>query len=102
MVSDIHSLGSVGGGGVEFLPYYGYGGQLGGPPAGVSWSESAFGSRAYINIFEKVLAATQEANLVIDLSLYPGSGGAVPAQYQDEGLQWDLVSIILGKLLYGY
>ncbi|KAI8311732.1 hypothetical protein K4K61_011652 [Colletotrichum sp. SAR11_59] len=54
-------------GGVEFLPFYNYGGQLGPPPVGANWSTSGFGTPDFI----KTLIAGLEA-------------------HKESGLQWDL------------
>lgn len=89
--ADIKSAGAIGAGGVEFLPFYNYGGELGGPPVGVNWSTYGFGSPAHLGLFTSALEAHKEAGLVMDFSLGPNQGQGIPAHPDDEGLQWDLV-----------
>ncbi|KAF9873062.1 hypothetical protein CkaCkLH20_09572 [Colletotrichum karsti] len=88
--SDITSAGSIGSGGVEFLPFYNYGGSLGPPPEGVDWSTAGFGTPAHVKLFLAALEAHQEAGLRMDFSFGPNQGQGVPAHPSDEGLQWDL------------
>lgn len=91
--ADIKYAGAIGVGGVEFLPFYNYGGELGGPPIGVSWSTYGFGTPAHLELFTSALPveAHKEAGLVMDFSLGPNQGQGIPAHPDDEGLQWDLV-----------
>jgi hypothetical protein len=91
--ADIKSAGAVGAGGIEFLPFYNYGGELGGPPPGVNWSTYGFGTPAHLDLFTSALEAHKEAGMVMDFSLGPNQGQGIPAHPDDEGLQWDLVSI---------
>lgn len=89
--SDIRSVGGIGAGGVEFLPFYNYGGGLGPPPAGVNWSTNGFGTPAHLRLFAAALEAHNESGLAMDFSLGPNQGQGVPAEPDTEGLQWDLV-----------
>jgi hypothetical protein len=89
--SDIENAGAIGAGGVELLPFYNYGGSLGGPPSGVDWSEYGFGSPAFVKLFKAAIEAHRESNLKMDFALGPNQGQGVPANPNDEGLQWDLV-----------
>ncbi|KAL2292175.1 hypothetical protein FJTKL_10817 [Diaporthe vaccinii] len=89
--ADIKYAGAIGAGGVEFLPFYNYGGELGGPPIGVNWSTYGFDTPAHLELFTSALEAHKEAGLVIDFSLGPNQGQGIPAHPDDEGLQWDLV-----------
>lgn len=89
--ADIKSAGAIGAGGVEFLPFYNYGGELGGPPIGVNWSTYGFGTPAHLELFTSALEVHKEAGLVMDFSLGPNQGQGIPAHPDDEGLQWDLV-----------
>lgn len=89
--ADIKSAGTIGAGGVEFLPFYNYGGELGEPPTGVNWSTYGFGTPAFLELFTSALEAHKEAGMVMDFSLGPNQGQGVPAHTDDEGLQWDLV-----------
>lgn len=90
---NIKSAGAIGAGGVEFLPFYNYGGQLGPPPNGSNWTRDGFGTPAYRKMFIAALQAHKEAGLMMDFALGPNQGQGVPAEYGDEGLQWDLVDI---------
>lgn len=92
---NIKSAGTLGAGGVEFLPFYNYGGQNGAPPPGADWSTYGFGTRAFSEMFLAALQAHQESGLVMDFPLGPNQGQGVPADPDDEGLQWDLVSYSL-------
>lgn len=96
MAADIKAVGSIGGGGVEFLPFYMYGGALGEPPSSINWSEYGFGLPPYKKIFMSALQAHKEAGLVMDLALGPNQGQGVPAKLDNDGLQWDLVSVLQG------
>lgn len=96
--ADIKSAGAIGAGGVEFLPFYNYGGGLGGPPAGVNWSTYGFGTPAHLGLFTSALEAHKDAGLVMDFSLGPNQGQGIPAHPDDEGLQWDLVIAQAQKL----
>lgn len=90
--ANIKSAGAIGAGGIEFLPFYNYGGELGGPPPGVNWSTYGFGTPAHLDLFTSALRAHKEAGMVMDFSLGPNQGQGIPAHADDEGLQWDLVS----------
>ncbi|KAK1545886.1 hypothetical protein CPAR01_03388 [Colletotrichum paranaense] len=90
--ADIKAAGDIGAGGVEFLPFYNYGGDLGPAPAGVNWSTYGFGTPAHLNLFTSALKAHEQAGLTMDFSLGPNQGQGIPAHPDDEGLQWDLVS----------
>ncbi|KAI3390458.1 hypothetical protein diail_9575 [Diaporthe ilicicola] len=103
--SDIRSAGAIGGGGVEFLPYYNYGGEVGPPPSGVSWSTYGFGTPPYLQLFKSALETHKEAGLAMDFALGPNQGQGIPAHEGDEGLQWDLfpttVALPKGGLING-
>ncbi|UPK95992.1 hypothetical protein LCI18_006927 [Fusarium solani-melongenae] len=89
--ADIRSAGSVGAGGVEFLPFYNYGGELPSYPTGADWSKYGFGTPAYKKLLQAALEAHAENDLVMDFSLGPNQGQGVPADKDDQGLQWDLI-----------
>jgi hypothetical protein len=100
---NIKSAGEIGAGGVELLPFYNYGGQLGGEPTGANWSKYGFGTLAFREIFVAALRAHKEAGLHMDFALGPNQGQGVPAHPDDEGLQWDLVGVFVwsgGSLAY--
>ncbi|KAL1877886.1 hypothetical protein Daus18300_002239 [Diaporthe australafricana] len=90
--SDIRAAGEIGAGGVEFLPYYNYGGELGPPPSGVNWSTYGFGTPPFLELFKSALETHKEAGLAMDFALGPNQGQGIPAHKDDEGLQWDLFS----------
>lgn len=94
MSDDINGAAHVGAGGIELLPFFEYGGQLGGMPAGTNWSTYNFGTAAFRNILSAALDAHETNGLKIDIPLGPNQGQGVPAHPDDEGLQWDLVSSI--------
>ncbi|KKA22163.1 hypothetical protein T310_3800 [Rasamsonia emersonii CBS 393.64] len=87
---DIKSAGVIGAGGVEFLPFYNYGGEIGPAPPGADWVRYGFGTPAFRQVFRAALEAHRENGLVMDFALGPNQGQGVPAEYDDEGLQWDL------------
>lgn len=93
---NIKSAGAIGAGGVEFLPFYNYGGQLTPAPAGSNWSKDGFGTPTFRNMFLAALQAHRDAGLAMDFALGPNQGQGVPADPADEGLQWDLVSAKCG------
>lgn len=92
--NNIKSAGEIGAGGVEFLPFYNYGGQLSPAPNGSNWSKYGFGTPAFRELFLAALRAHKEAGLAMDFALGPNQGQGVPADPTDEGLQWDLVGDI--------
>ena len=91
VASDIISAGEVGAGGVEFIPFYNYGGEEGGQPAGADWATYGFGTPEYRNMFISALKTHADNGLIMDFPLGPNQGQGVPAEWDDEGLQWDLV-----------
>lgn len=99
---DIKAAGDIGAGGVEFLPFYNYGGELGPAPIGVNWSTYGFGTPAHLNLFTSALKAHKYAGLVMDFSLGPNQGQGIPAHPDDEGLQWDLVCTCKASTTLGH
>lgn len=99
---NIKSAGAIGAGGVEFLPFYNYGGQLSPAPAGSNWSKDGFGTPAFRNMFLAALQAHRDAGLAMDFALGPNQGQGVPADPADEGLQWDLVGAICDNPVYAF
>ncbi|CAJ0543781.1 Ff.00g039230.m01.CDS01 [Fusarium sp. VM40] len=91
VAQDVASAASVGAGGLEFVPFYEYGGSLGQMPTGANWSTYNFGTPAFNALFERVLRAHDEHGLVMDFALGPNQGQGVPAKPDDQGLQWDMV-----------
>ncbi|KAL0777299.1 hypothetical protein CaCOL14_006817 [Colletotrichum acutatum] len=100
--ADIKAAGDIGAGGVEFLPFYNYGGELGPAPIGVNWSTYGFGTPAHLSLFTSALKAHKHAGLVMDFSLGPNQGQGIPAHPEDEGLQWDLVSFSQAVSNHGF
>ncbi|ETS73836.1 hypothetical protein PFICI_14782 [Pestalotiopsis fici W106-1] len=91
VVADIAASGSLGAGGIELLPFFEYGGQIGSQPAGADWSTYNFGTVPYRNLFAAALSAHEKHGLVMDFALGPNQGQGVPANQNNTGLQWDLV-----------
>ncbi|KAH7417837.1 hypothetical protein BKA64DRAFT_738388 [Cadophora sp. MPI-SDFR-AT-0126] len=90
IAADIKQIGSIGAGGIELCNYYLYGGQVGNPVT--DWSIYGFGTPAYNKILRAAAQATKDNGLVIDLALGPESGQGVPAEWDNPGLAYDLVS----------
>lgn len=95
VAGDIKAAGAIGAGGVEFLPFFNYGGDHGPQPEGADWSTFAFGSPAYRDLLVDALRAHEESGLFMDIAIGPNQGQGVPANPDDEGLQWDLVCIYI-------
>lgn len=91
VAADIAAAGSIGAGGIELLPFFEYGGELGSMPAGADWATYNFGTVPFRNIFAAALTAHEQNGLVMDFSLGPNQGQGVPASPENPGLQWDLV-----------
>lgn len=91
VAEDIASAAAVGAGGIEFVPFYEYAGEIGPPPPGVDWSTLGFGTEPFKERFRTALRAHADNGLLMDFALGPGMGHGVPASPDDEGLQWDLV-----------
>lgn len=88
---NIKSAGSIGAGGIEFIAFYNYGGQIGGIPPGSDWSTYGFGTKAFKDIFVGSLQAHKDNGMTMDFAIGPNQGQGVPADFYDDGLQWDLV-----------
>ncbi|KAL4926582.1 uncharacterized protein BDV17DRAFT_293381 [Aspergillus undulatus] len=71
--------GALGAGGVEFLPFYNYGGEQGAMPDGADWSRYGFGTPAYQDMFRRALEVHAESGLVMDFTL--------PGQIRDKVFQ---------------
>lgn len=98
--TNVKDAGSIGAGGVEFLPFYNYGGQMGDYPPGADWSKYGFGTRPFEDLFLRGLLAHRSGGMRMDFALGPNQGQGVPAYQGDPGLQWDLVWI--AYLLLGH
>ncbi|UPL03174.1 hypothetical protein LCI18_014108 [Fusarium solani-melongenae] len=99
VVADIRRADDVGAGGVEFIPFYQYGGDAGGVPPGADWTKYGYGTRPFLELFRQALEAHKSRGITMDFSLGANQGQGVPAESDDEGLQWDLVRIISRGLL---
>ncbi|KAJ4350294.1 uncharacterized protein N0V89_008915 [Didymosphaeria variabile] len=84
---DIHRIAAVGGGGLEFLPFYNYG--LG--PAVTDWSIYGFGTVAFRKLFYAALNETAALHLSFDFALGANQGAGVPSAVQGPGLAKELV-----------
>lgn len=91
--ADIRAAGNIGAGGVEFLPFYNYGGELPMGEPGPDWATFGFGTEAFYDIFVAALKVHQQQGLTMDFVQGPNQGQGVPATVDDDGLQWDLVSV---------
>lgn len=91
VAADIAAAGSIGAGGIELVPFFEYGGELGSMPAGADWATNDFGTVPFRDIFAAALTAHEENGLVMDFALGPNQGQGVPASPDNPGLQWDLV-----------
>ncbi|KAB8214872.1 hypothetical protein BDV33DRAFT_227939 [Aspergillus novoparasiticus] len=89
--TNIKDSGERGAGGVEFVPFYNYGGEAGDPPPQANWVTNGFGTPAFRDVFRAALQAHKDAGLLMDFALGPNQGQGVPASSDDPGLQWDLV-----------
>ncbi|KAF2090207.1 hypothetical protein K490DRAFT_36539 [Saccharata proteae CBS 121410] len=94
VAADIESSASIGADCVEFLPFYNYGGGDGAYTPGLDWVTYGFGTPAYLDIFRTAIQAHKDNDLVMDFALGPNQGQGVPANADDDGLQWDLVSTL--------
>lgn len=94
LAKDIADAGSKGAGGVEVLGYYlygniGYGGEQS-APVQVDWTEYSWGTQSWRAVQDAALQASIDNNMVIDFTLGPNQGAGVPAEYDSDGLLWDL------------
>ena len=88
VVEDINAIGSIGGGGIEFLPLYNYGFW---DPSFPSWNKFGFGSPAFRDTFIAALTAARKAGLEFDFSLGANQGQGVPVEPLTQGLAIHLV-----------
>ena len=77
----------MGGGGLEFLPFYNYG--LG--PALTDWSIYGFGTDAFNKLFQAALDTASTLRLAFDFALGPNQGAGVPSEVETPGLAKTLV-----------
>jgi hypothetical protein len=100
--ANIQSAASVGAGGVEFLGFYNYGGEVGITPPGADWAIYGFGTPAFQGQFKNALETCRNLGLVMDFPLGPNQGQGVPAEVTDPGLQWDLVSASIQNFFHSF
>lgn len=94
LAKDIASAQSVGAGGIELVPFYNYGSYGGNYPPGADWETYNFGTSAFNELFITALEKHQELGTKMDFAIGPNQGQGVPCQIDDEGLQWDLASVL--------
>lgn len=87
---DIDSIADVGGGGLEFVPFYLYGLPTGGTPP-TDWTIFGFGSAAYKGLLKAALEQTQARDLVLDIGQGASQGQGVPSIPRTHGLAMELV-----------
>lgn len=92
VMRDIGHAANIGAAGVEFIPFYQYGGDAGGVPPGADWTKYGYATSPFLELFRQALEAHKDRGLAMDFSLGPNQGQGVPAEPNDDGLQWDLVS----------
>ncbi|KAM5353225.1 hypothetical protein ACJ41O_003189 [Fusarium nematophilum] len=90
--TDLKAAADIGAGGVEFVPFYNYGGKQGGAPQNSDWARYGFGTEAFHRMFKMALRTHADNGLFMDFPLGPNQGQGVPAEYGDEGLQWNLLA----------
>ncbi|CAN8096245.1 unnamed protein product [Discula destructiva] len=95
IADDVRSIAQAGAGGLELLGYYLYGqtGENGGESDAVvqtDWTVYGFGQTPWKNLQDTVLSTAKDESLSVDLAIGPNQGAGVPAEYNDDGLLWDL------------
>ncbi|KAI1399275.1 hypothetical protein F4819DRAFT_465758 [Hypoxylon fuscum] len=90
LAEDIAELGVRGAGGIQFLNYYNYGGLFGTPAT--DWNIYGYGTPAYREVLKAALQAHKDQGLVMDFAMSPQSGQGVPAEPDNPGLSWNLIS----------
>ena len=77
-------------GGLEALGFYLYGPATG-TTVPVDWNTYGWGTPAWNKVLSAAASAAQKNDMLLDLPLGPSQGAGVPAEPDDEGLEWDLV-----------
>jgi hypothetical protein len=90
ITQDIQRLAKVGAGGMEFLPFFEYGGTFTANPV-TNWSTYNFGTPPFVELFKTALTAHADNGLLMDFAIGPNQGQGVPAEAENPGLQWDMV-----------
>ncbi|KAL3482790.1 hypothetical protein BJX62DRAFT_231439 [Aspergillus germanicus] len=91
VAANIKDSGEKGAGGVELVAFYNYGGETVEASPQADWVTNGFGTPAFRELFRAALQAHKDAGLFMDFAFGPNQGQGVPAESDDEGLQWDLV-----------
>lgn len=68
-------------------------------PEGVDWNIYGYGTSAYRKVLKAALQAHKDHGLLMDFSMGPQSGQGVPAEPDNPGLVWELVSHWLSRIL---
>ncbi|RAQ65386.1 hypothetical protein COH20_012462 [Aspergillus flavus] len=67
-------------------------------PEGVDWNIYGYGTSAYRKVLKAALQAHKDHSLLMDFSMGPQSGQGVPAEPDNPGLVWELVSHWLSRI----
>lgn len=85
--SDITSLASISGGGLQFLGFY----NQGFPPVSTDWTRYGFGTPAFKELLRAALQTTAQHGLLFDFAVGPNTAHGIPAVPRSEGLAMELV-----------
>lgn len=91
---DIETATRLGAGGVDFLPFFEYGGALFPVPPSSNWSTGASGNRNWNESFLVGLNFHQETGMLMDFALGPNQRQGIPSAPDEGGIHWDLISTI--------
>ncbi|KIX05605.1 uncharacterized protein Z518_06477 [Rhinocladiella mackenziei CBS 650.93] len=90
VAQDISNLSAIGAGGVEFLPFYYYGGVgLQSPTA--DWDKYGFGKPAFQALFKDALRVAKASNVLMDFAVGVNQGQGVPSEPSTPGLAVQLL-----------
>ncbi|QMW39076.1 hypothetical protein G4B11_002356, partial [Aspergillus flavus] len=67
-------------------------------PEGVDWNIYGYGTSAYRKVLKAALQAHKDHGLLMDFSMGPQSGQGVPAEPDNPGLVWEVVSHWLSRI----
>ncbi|KAI9692010.1 MAG: hypothetical protein M1820_009585 [Bogoriella megaspora] len=88
-VQDIAGAKAAGAGGVEVLGYYLYD-SAPGNFAPTNWATYGWGTPAWKELFDTVARAHQDNEMIMDFAMGPNQGQGVPAEPDEDGLEWDI------------
>lgn len=88
MIKDIQAVDAVGGGGIEFIPFYNFGFR---DPSFPPWDVFGFGGQRFKEVFLTALKAAEEAGLTFDFSIGANQGQGIPTEPLTPGLAMQLV-----------